>query len=253
MTALLAADKLSAGYRGMPVVTGLDLEVNAGEVVALLATNGAGKTTTLMTLAGDLPPLAGRVLWKGIPTREPLHRRARGGLALVSEQRWVFMGLSTADNLRLGRGGIDRALELFPELRPHLRRKAGLLSGGQQQLLALSRALATGPEILLADELSLGLSPLIVRRLLRAVREAADRGVGVLLVEQHVRQALAVADRAYILQRGRVAMSGTSRELLDNIDEIERLYLSIPDRFGPPSTNGHDGPGGPAPSAGVLP
>jgi branched-chain amino acid transport system ATP-binding protein len=226
MTALIAAHGLCAGYGGVPVVSDLELEIGAGEVVALLASNGAGKTTTLMTLAGDLPPMKGTVTWKGVSTRAPLHRRARQGLSLISEQRWVFMGLSTADNLRLGRGGIEKALALFPELRPHLRRKVGLLSGGQQQLLALARALASGPELLLADELSLGLAPIVVHRLLGAVREAANRGVGVLLVEQHVRQALAVADRAYILHRGRIAMSGNAGDLLRRIDEIERLYLT---------------------------
>jgi branched-chain amino acid transport system ATP-binding protein len=228
MTVLLEARKLSAGYGGVAVLRDLDLEIHAGEMVALLASNGAGKTTTMLTLCGEIPPLSGEVHWRGSPTRMPFHRRAREGLSFVSEQRWVFMNMTTADNLRLGSGGIDNALDLFPELRPHLKRKAGLLSGGQQQLLALARALATEPRVLLADELSLGLAPLIVERLLQALREATDRGVGVLIVEQHVRQALAVADRAYVLHRGSVAISGTSAEILSRMSEVERLYLAPP-------------------------
>jgi len=228
VTALLEAKKLSAGYGGVPVLREVDLEVHAGEMVALLAANGAGKTTTMLTLCGDVPPLGGEVHWRGARTTAPFHRRARDGLCLVSEQRWVFMNLSLADNLRLGSGGIERALEFFPELRPHLKRKAGLLSGGQQQLLALARALATEPRVLLADELSLGLAPLVVERLLEALREATNRGIGVLVVEQHVRRALAVADRAYVLHRGTVALSGKASDLLQRLDEIEHLYLAPP-------------------------
>jgi branched-chain amino acid transport system ATP-binding protein len=231
MTAVLEARKLSAGYGGVAVLRDLDLEIHPGEMVALLASNGAGKTTTMLTLCGEIPALSGEVHWRGMPTRMPFHRRAREGLSLVSEQRWVFMNMTTADNLRLGSGGIDGALKLFPELEPHLKRKAGLLSGGQQQLLALARALATKPRVILADELSLGLGALIVERLLEALRAATDRGVGVLIVEQHVRQALAAVDRAYVLHRGTVAISGTSSEMLSRIDEIEHLYLAPPVTF----------------------
>jgi branched-chain amino acid transport system ATP-binding protein len=138
------------------------------------------------------------------------------------------MGLTSAENLRVGNGPAEKALELFPELEPHLKRKAGLLSGGQQQILTLARALATDPQVLLADELSLGLAPLIVNRLLQAVREAADRGVGVLLVEQHARQALATADRVCVLQRGRVALEGTAKEIAGRLDEVEQTYLEGP-------------------------
>jgi branched-chain amino acid transport system ATP-binding protein len=228
MNTLIEARKLSAGYGSLAAVRELDLTVGPGEVVALLGPNGAGKTTTLLTLAGVLPPISGQVLLDGKPTKSSLNRRAKRGLALVPEERSVFMGLTAADNLRLGRGPREKALGLFPELKPLLRRKAGQLSGGEQQILTLARALAGEPRVLLADELSLGLAPLVVKRLLRAVREAADRGVGVLLVEQHARQALELADRAYVLRRGRVELQGTAVELLEQLPEIERSYLAGP-------------------------
>jgi branched-chain amino acid transport system ATP-binding protein len=231
VSALLEAVALSAGHGGVPVVHELDLEVHPGEVVVLLGANGAGKTTTLRTLAGAIPPVSGEVRWDGKATTEPLHRRARRGLGLVTEERSVFMGLTAEANLRLGRGPVDAAIELFPELEPLLKRRAGLMSGGEQQILTLARALAGDPSALLADELSLGLAPLIVTRLLAAVRDAADRGVAVLLVEQHAAQALAIADRGYVFRRGRVVMSGSSDELRAGFDEIRNSYLD-----GPPTT-----------------
>lgn len=231
MSALLEAVALSAGHGGVPVVHELDLEVHPGEVVVLLGANGAGKTTTLRTLAGAIPPVSGEVRWDGKATTEPLHRRARRGLGLVTEERSVFMGLTAEANLRLGRGPVDAAIELFPELEPLLKRRAGLMSGGEQQILTLARALAGDPSALLADELSLGLAPLIVTRLLAAVRDAADRGVAVLLVEQHAAQALAIADRGYVFRRGRVVMSGSADELRAGFDEIRNSYLD-----GPPTT-----------------
>ena len=222
---LIEARSLSAGYGSRPVVRDLDLEVRPGEVVALLGPNGAGKTTTLRALSGSLAPMGGEVRWLGEPGRAPLHRRARQGLAYVGE-RAVFTRLDTADNLRVGRVGSRQALELFPELGKRLTTGAGMLSGGEQQMLSLARALCRAPKLLLADELSLGLAPLVVDRLLRAVREAADRGLGALLVEQHVRKVLDIADRVYVLHRGRVTMTGTPEELRGNLDAIESSYLA---------------------------
>ena len=222
---LIEARSLSAGYGSQPVVRDLDLEVRPGEVVALLGPNGAGKTTTLRALSGSLAPMGGEVRWLGEPGRAPLHRRARQGLAYVGE-RAVFTRLDTADNLRVGRVRSQQALELFPELEKRLRTGAGMLSGGEQQMLSLARALCRAPKLLLADELSLGLAPLVVDRLLRAVREAADRGLGALLVEQHVRKVLDIADRVYVLHRGRVTMTGTPKELRGNLDAIESSYLA---------------------------
>lgn len=224
---LIATRGLSAGYGTQPVVRDLDIEVRPGEVVALLGPNGAGKTTTLRVLAGDLAPMSGEVRWLGGAGRAPLHRRARQGLAYVGE-RAVFTRLDVAENLRVGRVEAARALELFPELEKRLRTGAGMLSGGEQQMLSLARALCRSPRLLLADELSLGLAPLVVERLLRAVREAADRGLGALLVEQHVRKVLDIADRVYVLRRGRIEMTGTPRELRANLDAVESSYLARP-------------------------
>jgi branched-chain amino acid transport system ATP-binding protein len=224
---VLEARGLTAGYgRESVIVRDLDLAVAAGEVVALLGPNGAGKTTTLLTLCGELPALGGDVWWRGAPTSAPFFRRARQGLGLVTEQRAVLMSMTVAENLRVSRCDRARALGLFPELGEHLNRRAGLLSGGQQQMLALARALARDTALLLVDELSLGLAPLVVDRLLDAVRAAADAGVGVLLVEQHVHKAMQVADRAYVMRRGRIRLSGTTAELRGRVEEIETSYLA---------------------------
>ena len=223
----LEARGLTAGYGSSSIIVrDLDLTVAPGEVVALLGPNGAGKTTTILTLCGELPPIRGEVWMYGAPTTAPLHRRARQGLGLVTEERAVLMSMTVAENLRVGRCDRERALALFPELEEHLARRVGLLSGGQQQMLALARALARDTKVLLADELSLGLAPIVVDRLLQAVRAAADAGVGVLIVEQHVRKAMEIADRVYVMRRGRVDVSGTSAELRDRVEEIQASYLA---------------------------
>ncbi|MBH0781017.1 ABC transporter ATP-binding protein [Nocardia bovistercoris] len=217
---------LSSGYAGTPAVQDIDLAVHAGEVVVLLGANGAGKSTTLLTLAGELTPMAGSVEVLGLGARRGLDYRARRGLGYLTEGRCVFMELTGWENLRLGRGPAERALEFFPELEPHLAKRAGLLSGGQQQMLALGRILAARPRLVLADELSLGLAPIIVRRLLAVLRAAADGGTAVVLVEQHVHQALGIADRGYVLHRGRVVMSGSGAELRARASEIAAHYIS---------------------------
>jgi branched-chain amino acid transport system ATP-binding protein len=223
----LQAIGLTAGYGPEAVVHELNLVVNPGEVVGLLGANGAGKTTTLLALSGELPLLGGTVNMAGVGTKSPLYRRARNGLAFVTEERSIFKSLSTMDNLRVGTHDCDAALALFPELKSRLAVRAGLLSGGEQQMLTLGRALSRQPRILLADELSLGLAPMVVRHLLEAVRRAAaDTGCGVLLVEQHVRQALRYCDRVYVMRRGRVAIEGTAAEMAPRLAEIEESYLT---------------------------
>ncbi|HST42627.1 MAG TPA: ATP-binding cassette domain-containing protein [Conexibacter sp.] len=227
--AALEARGLSGGYGRVTVVRELELRVAAGEVVALLGRNGAGKTTALLTLAGALRPHAGEVRLGGRAQRGGLSRRAREGLAVMTDDRAVFQRLTARENLRLGRGwGREAAaLALFPELEPLLETPAGMLSGGQQQMLGLARALAARPRVLLVDELSQGLAPVIVQRLLRALRAAADDGAAVLLVEQQARLVLGIADRAQLLANGCLTLHRSAAELSGGgLAELERAYLA---------------------------
>ena len=228
---------LSAGYGGVAVVHELDLAVRGGEVVALLGANGAGKTTTLVTVSGLLPRLGGEVSVLGAPVRaSPVRpwRLARRGVAHVPEDRSLFFDLTAGENLRLGhvrrsrtwRADLDAVLGFFPALGPLLGRRAGLLSGGEQQMLALARGLVSRPKLLMVDELSLGLAPVVVERLLASLRlVAAETGAGILLVEQHVAMALATADRAAVLSEGRVVAAGTAAELAAEPALVEASYL----------------------------
>lgn len=223
---ILEAEGLSAGYGLSTVVHSIDIVVHPGEVVALLGPNGAGRTTTLLALCGELQPRGGVVHWRGRPTTAPMHARVRDGLGVVTEDRCVLRSLTVANNLRVARSDVGLVLDIFPELTEHLHRRVGLLSGGQQQMVALGRALGRRPDVLLIDELSLGLAPQLVDRLLVAIRGAASRGIGVLVVEQHIRTILDVADRGYVMQRGRVALAGTASWLRDRIDDVESSYLA---------------------------
>jgi len=242
---LLRLRGMSAGYGGVAVVHDLDLHVGAGEVVALLGANGAGKTTALLTVSGLLQRLAGDLTVLGVepPTGGRFGREkaalalVRQGLAYVPEDRSLFFGLSGREHLRLAarRGdaeAIELALEPFPGLAAIIDRRAGLLSGGEQQMLAIARALATRPRLLLIDEMTLGLAPIIVEQLLPTVAATArSTGVGMLLVEQHVKAVLSVADRAYVMVQGRIATSGQASEMNADSQELAARYLgAVPDR-----------------------
>jgi branched-chain amino acid transport system ATP-binding protein len=223
---LLVADRIRSGYDGIPVLKDLSVSVAPGEVVALLGANGAGKSTALLTLAGELPVQSGEVRWLGAKARGSLHRRARTGLGFLPAERSLFAGLTVRQNLKLGRGPAERAYEFMPELRNLANRPAGLLSGGEQQMLTLARALAGDFKVLMLDEISLGLAPIIVRRLLAVIRTAAaERDLGVLLVEQHVGAALAFSDRAVVMRRGEVVLEGESPALREDLDGIAKAYL----------------------------
>ena len=226
MSAVLAASSLNVGYGRATAVTNVDLEVREGRIAALIGPNGAGKTTLLLALAGVLPPRSGDVRWLGQPTQAPLHVRARDGLRFVSEERAVFSSLSAEDNLTVGRVTREDVLELFPELESHLKVRVGLLSGGQQQMLGIGIALARRPRVLLVDELSLGLAPQIVERLIEVLRDAASRGCGVLLVEQQIERALRASDYAYVMQRGEIVLEGEASDLYDRRKDIEEAYFS---------------------------
>jgi branched-chain amino acid transport system permease protein len=220
---LLAARELAVGYYEHPVVRGIDFEVRRGEVIALLGANRAGKTTTLLGLAGAIQPLEGHVEWLGevVGKRVPLHKRATQGLGFLTDERSVFRQLTVSENLRVDTHcDPDHVLFLFPELEKLLDRRAGLLSGGEQQMLGLGRALARHPKVLLVDEMSLGLAPVIVSRLMEVLRRAADeQGVGVVLVEQHVQEALRISDRVCVVAGGRMTLTGPVDEVVHRVED----------------------------------
>jgi branched-chain amino acid transport system ATP-binding protein len=233
---LLDARDLAAGYDDVAVVRGLNMHVNAGEVVALLGPNGAGKTTTLMAVSGMVQILGGSidVVGEAVPKLRRAHLVARRGVIHVPENRGVLHQLTVRENLSLaktrGRPDIDRAISYFPALGPLLDRKGGLLSGGEQQMLALGRAIIAEPKLLLVDEMSLGLAPVIYEQLMPIVRTiASETGAGVVLVEQHVDLALGVADRGYVLNHGDVVMEGASADLLADRELLDASYLGLDD------------------------
>lgn len=223
---IIEAHDLTAGYGGAPALTGASLSLLPGGALAVLGPNGAGKTTLARCLSGQLAPLGGRVLVDGHDvTRLPAHRIARLGVAHLPEGRGVFPGLSVTDNLRAGlrhrlprgdrQAGLARALELFPVLASRRRQLAGTLSGGEQQMLALARVLAAPPRVVIADELSLGLAPMLVDAVFSALARARDAGSAIVVIEQFVSRALALADHAIVLSRGRPRWSGPSAEAND--------------------------------------
>jgi branched-chain amino acid transport system ATP-binding protein len=228
MSALDVRD-LAAGRSGVPVVRRLDLDVAEGEVVALLGPNGAGKTTVLETLGGVLPVIGGSVEVGGRPIRS-VRDAARLGVSYLREGRGLFSQLTVHDNVRLrtrSRGSADALLRRDELLGPLADRRVGLLSGGEQQLLALACALAVRPRLLLIDEMTMGLAPVVVTELLATVRAAAADGVAVLFVEQHVHAALELADRALVLRRGEVVLQGACDDLSQRLDELHDSYFDL--------------------------
>jgi ABC-type branched-subunit amino acid transport system ATPase component len=225
-TPVLHVSGLVSGYGHAPVLRDVALSVAAGEVLAVIGPNGAGKTTLLRTLAGVIKPMAGQMVVNGHDGHASLHVRARRGLAYVSEGRSVIRQLTVAENLRVARCAVDEVVDLFPELEPLLDRTVGLLSGGEQQMLALARGLGRHPVVLLADELSLGLGPLIVDRLIATVQTAVRDGLAAVIVEQHLDKVLQVANRVVVITQGAVALDLSAQEARGRLDELEALYLS---------------------------
>jgi branched-chain amino acid transport system ATP-binding protein len=227
MEPVMSVKGMSTGYAGQPVVHDLNFDVNPGEVLCLLGPNGAGKTTTMLALAGELPLITGEVDFAGVKQNAPLYKRARNGMSYVTEERSVFKAMTLKDNLRIGGVDVEEAVALFPELEQRMTTRGGLLSGGEQQMLTLARALGRKPRLLLADELSLGLAPLVVDRLLQAVRKAADENqTAVIMVEQHAHKALNYTDHAIVMRRGRVGLDLTGEQARTRIGDVEQAYLT---------------------------
>jgi len=232
MSPVLTCSGLDAGYvAGRPVLRNVDISLEAGTVLALLGPNGAGKTTLLLTIAGLQPPLAGHIGLGGAPVRSGSPRAAvKAGLVLVPDDRSLFKGLTVAENLKLasrrGATTMEMIFDYFPDLKRRVKLTAGNLSGGEQQMLAIGRALMQNPKVLLVDELSMGLAPVVVESLLPVIRRVVDEtGAACVMVEQHVMLALEIADTAMVLAHGDIALQGDAKELAADETRIERAYL----------------------------
>jgi branched-chain amino acid transport system ATP-binding protein len=225
----LSVRGLQAGYGRRQVLHDVNLDVHAGEVLALLGRNGAGKSTTLLSIAGFIPDVRGTVLLHGKPLSGAPHQRAKAGTGLVIKGRSLFGSLTVAENMNLARLKPDALLDIFPELQRRLGVKAGQLSGGEQQMVAVARALLRRPRIVLLDELTFGLSPAMSRRVVDAVvKQAKTDGVAVLAVEQHIHIAERIATHAAVIGEGTVRLHLRRDELLKRADEIEAIYLGRP-------------------------
>lgn len=233
---MLKVSELDARYGSVAAVRGVSLEVREGEVVCLIGPNGAGKTTTLLSIAGLHRPAGGRIEFLGqeVSTLPP-DRIVKLGIGLVPEGRWILGEMTVYENLLMGayirRDGqarvqedLESAFGIFPILRERARQRAGTLSGGEQQMLAIARALMGRPKLLMMDEPSLGLSPILIEEIFRVIRQLHARGTTILLVEQNAHQALAVADRAYVLEVGRIILSGSAAELREH-ELLQKAYL----------------------------
>jgi len=231
---MLAIKDLRAGYGKIAVLHGVDLTVDRGQIVTLIGANGAGKTTLLKTISGLVRPTAGSIeIEGGSITHRPAHEIVELGISQVAEGRAILKRMTVIENLRMGafvrndpeiNRDIREMFKRFPALQERQDRLAGILSGGEQQMLAIARALMARPRLLLLDEPSLGLAPMIVTQIFRTLRELKGEGKTIFLVEQNARQALQIADRGYLLERGRIALQGTGESFLDN-PEVQRNYL----------------------------
>jgi branched-chain amino acid transport system ATP-binding protein len=231
---MLKLDDVHTHYGRIRALQGISIEVNRGEIVTLIGSNGAGKTTTLKTISGLLHPREGTVTFEGKDiSQTPAHELVRAGIGHAPEGRRIFSRLTVYENLQMGgftrtsaerTEDLERSLTLFPRLRERLSQKGGSLSGGEQQMLAISRALMSRPRLLLLDEPSLGLAPILVQQIFSLIKEINQQGTTVLLVEQNALQALAVADRGYVLQTGKIILADTAAALIQNPD-VRRAYL----------------------------
>ena len=235
METILKVENLQVSYGMIKALKGISFEVNKGEIVALIGSNGAGKTTTLHAISGLIPAAGGHIVYKGQDlTKVPGYKIGGMGIAQVPEGRRVFSGMSVLNNLKLGaytrkdKSEIAETLEYvykrFPRLKERQNQLAGTLSGGEQQMLAMGRALMSHPDIVLMDEPSMGLSPLLVNEIFDIIQQIHSEGTTVLLVEQNAKKALAIADRAYVLETGKITLSGDAKELLNN-DQVRKAYL----------------------------
>ncbi|MGW0751665.1 ABC transporter ATP-binding protein [Streptomyces sp. NPDC002587] len=235
MTAMLKVEDLKVAYGKIEAVKGISFEVNEGEIVCLVGTNGAGKTTTLRTLSGLLKPSSGSITFDGQPLASvPAHKIVSLGLAHSPEGRHIFPRLTIAENLQLGaflrtdKDGIEkdiqRAYEMFPILGERRKQAAGTLSGGEQQMLAMGRALMSQPKLLMLDEPSMGLSPLMMQKIMATIAELKASGMTILLVEQNAQAALSLADQAHVMEIGKIVLSGTGQDLLHN-EDVRKAYL----------------------------
>jgi branched-chain amino acid transport system ATP-binding protein len=234
---MLKIDNLSAGYGDMQVLFDVSLYVNEGEVVSLVGSNGAGKTTMLRVLSGFVPIMSGSVTFQGadLMAQKP-QKRAEMGIAHIPQGRGILGTLTVKENLILGAyhkearsrtdEGIENAYNLFPILKERQNQMAGSLSGGQQQMLAIARSLMASPKLLMLDEPSLGLAPIIVEEVFELISKVSEQNMSILIVEQNLVQALSIADRAYILETGNLVMEGSAEELLDS-ERIQKAYLGL--------------------------
>jgi len=237
MDAVLEVDKLESGYGEVQVLWGISLNVRPGQLTTMIGANGAGKTTTLRTIMGSIRPWGGRVRLNGEDvTKLPPHAKAARGLVLVPEGRQLFPDMSVEENLEMGgyaqrarkkqKDNLARVYDLFPRLKERRVQKASTLSGGEQQMLAMGRGLMQEPVVLMIDELSLGLAPVLAQQLFRTLKTLKQQGLTIVLVEQNVHVALALSDQAYVFAEGRVPIQGESRQVA-NMDEVRKAYLGL--------------------------